>query len=435
MQALGRHILVEFTGCLADVLNDVATIEKSMIEAAQIAGATVISSNFHHFSPWGVSGVVVIQESHLAIHTWPEYKYASVDLFTCGETVDPWVSFEHLKKVFQANYSAIEMNRGSHHLLKKTEFKPNRFNEDQSFSGSKESYKIARNVWFTDRDDRQALSLRYTDMLFNETSPYQQVRVFNTPAYGKMLAINNMIMCTERDESHYHEMMVHPLMQLLQGAKKILVIGGGDGGTIREVLKYRDVEKVTMVEIDEAVVRASKAHLNTIATEFDNPRLELIIGDGIAFIEKSKDQSFDAIFVDGSDPVGPAEGLFSHGFYQNCWRALTPDGALVTQGESPMFHQKTFVELNHCLKGIFGEKRVHTLLFHATTYPSGMWSLQMACKRALNPKADFNFQKAEAFCQNTKLSYYNAELHKAAFSLPTFVTHLLNQNSRVPQQK
>src|SRR5688572_32858609 len=101
MNALGRHILVEFTNCNADILNDVDVVEKSMVAAAKTAGATVINSTFHHFSPWGISGVVVIQESHLAIHTWPEFGYAAVDLFTCGETVNPWVSFEHLKKAFK----------------------------------------------------------------------------------------------------------------------------------------------------------------------------------------------------------------------------------------------------------------------------------------------------------------------------------------------
>src|SRR3989344_8698257 len=107
--ALGNHILVEFMGCDPHIMNDVSSIERDMVGAAQKAGATVINSTFHHFSPYGVSGVVVIQESHLAIHTWPEYRYAAVDLFTCGDSVDPWVSFEHLKKAFEASYSALEM--------------------------------------------------------------------------------------------------------------------------------------------------------------------------------------------------------------------------------------------------------------------------------------------------------------------------------------
>ena len=126
MNALGRHILVEFSGCCPDILNDVELIEASMVEAAKKAGATVIQSSFHHFSPFGVSGVVVIQESHLAIHTWPEYQYAAVDLFTCGETVDPWISFDHLKQAFQATgHSSIEMHRGSLHSLKRIDFRLN----------------------------------------------------------------------------------------------------------------------------------------------------------------------------------------------------------------------------------------------------------------------------------------------------------------------
>ncbi|MBL7554390.1 MAG: polyamine aminopropyltransferase [Bdellovibrionaceae bacterium] len=428
MNALGRHILVEFTGCNADVLNDVSAIEKSMIDAAKIAGATVISSNFHHFSPWGVSGVVVIQESHLAIHTWPEYRYASVDLFTCGETVDPWVSFEHLKQALEATYSAIELNRGALNIIKKSDYKPTNVRIDPSNQIDTKNFKIARNVWFTDKDDMQALSLRYTgDVLFNETTDFQQVRVFDTLAYGKMLAINNMVMCTERDEFHYHEMIVHPVAQLSKNLKNVLVIGGGDGGTIRELFKYSSIEKVTMVEIDEAVINASKKHLPTLNTEFGNPKLNLIVGDGIEHVRNAKAGTYDLVIVDGSDPVGPAEGLFTKAFYADCARVLTDDGMLVTQGESPMFHTNTFVELNHCLKDIFGMQKVHTMLFHATTYPSGMWSLMMASKKALNPKTEIDIKKTAEFVKQKNLKYYNEELHAAAFCLPNFVKNLLEK--------
>jgi spermidine synthase len=426
MNALGRHILVEFTGCNADVLNDVSVIEKSMIDAAKIAGATVISSNFHHFSPWGVSGVVVIQESHLAIHTWPEYRYASVDLFTCGETVDPWVSFEHLKQALEATYSAIELNRGALNIIKKSDYKPTHVRDSSNPIDTK-NIKIARNVWFTDKDDMQALSLRYTgDVLFNETTDFQQVRVFDTLAYGKMLAINNMVMCTERDEFHYHEMIVHPASQLSKNLKNVLVIGGGDGGTIRELFKYSSIEKVTMVEIDGAVVNASKKFLNTMNVEFGNSKLNLIIGDGIEHVRNAKADTYDLVIVDGSDPVGPAEGLFTKAFYTDCARVLTDDGMLVTQGESPMFQTNTFVELNRCLKDIFGMQKVHTMLFHATTYPSGMWSLMMASKKSINPKTDIDTAKTASFVKQKNLKYYNEELHSAAFCLPNFVKSLLD---------
>ncbi len=432
MKALGRHILVEFMNCNADVMNDVSAIENAMVEAAQIAGATVINSTFHHFSPYGVSGVVVIQESHLAIHTWPEYNYAAVDLFTCGDTVDPWVSFEYLKKAFQsASYSALEMNRGSTHTIKKgdkLQVKPNNA-VDYDY---KQGHKINRNVWFTDKDENQALSLRYTgEVFFDERNEFQRVRILESTAYGKMLAIDDMVMCTERDEHHYHEMITHPAMQAYESfagpAKNVLVIGGGDGGTIREVCKYAGLEKVTMVEIDEAVVRACKQHLPSIAREFSNPKVNLIIGDGIKFVNEAKPETYDVIIVDGSDPAGPAEGLFTAAFYENCKKALKPNGVLVTQGESPMFHSETFVELNQCMKKVFAANQVHTLLFHATTYPSGMWSLQLAVKGQFHPVKDFKKDAAKSFVNSKDLRYYNEELHSAAFVLPTFVQKMLNK--------
>lgn len=433
MKALGRHILVEFLNCKADVLNDVVQIEKAMVEAAQIAGATVINSTFHHFSPYGVSGVVVIQESHLAIHTWPEYRYAAVDLFTCGDSVDPWVSFEFLKKAFDASYSALEMNRGSTHVMKKGSTLQVKPNDAENYDPAK-GYKINRNVWFTDKDENQALSLRYTgDVLFDEKSEFQRVRILESYSYGKMLTIDDMVMCTEKDESHYHEMITHPAVQAFQSVqgpiKNALVIGGGDGGTIRELFKYNSIEKVTMVEIDEAVVRACKLHLPSISREFSNPKLDLIIGDGIKFAAETKEQ-YDVIVVDGSDPEGPAQGLFTKEFYANCMKALKPNGVLITQGESPMFHAQTFVELNGCLKSVFGQNNVHTMLFHATTYPSGMWSLQMAVKGQYNPVQDIKKDQVQKFVSgltgNNALKYYNEDLHSAAFSLPTFVKQMLN---------
>lgn len=429
MNSLGRHILVEFNSCNSEKLNDVAFIEQSMIKAAEIAGATVINSTFHHFSPWGVSGVVVIQESHLAIHTWPEYRYAAVDLFTCGDSVNPWVSFNHLKEAFEANFSALEMNRGSLEVIKKTDYKA-KDHRSSPLPESEVGRRIERNVWFTDKDDNQALSLRYTgEVLFDETTPYQRVRVLESYAYGKMLTINNMVMCTERDEAHYHEMIVHPLLQAQLNSNQVenvLVIGGGDGGTVRELLKYDSIKAIDMIEIDQAVVEASKKFLPTISRGLSHPKVNLQIGDGIEFVKKSTEGKYDIIIVDGSDPVGPAEGLFSHEFYRNCYKALKANGALITQGESPMFHQETFVELNHCLKEIFGKEKVHTLLFHATTYPSGMWSLQMGIKGTQHPFKDLDYSKIEGFCTQQKLYYYNAELHRAAFALPGFVRELIS---------
>ncbi|MEL7331837.1 MAG: polyamine aminopropyltransferase, partial [Cyanobacteria bacterium J06560_2] len=391
MNSLGRHILVEFHGCSTAILNDVPRIEQSMLDAAKQSGATIISSVFHHFSPFGVSGVVVIQESHLAIHTWPEYGYAAVDLFTCGDSVNPWVSYESLKAAFEAAHgSAIEINRGQLNLLDRTEEMAESLSSrcdqaEQALVSPPISPKHSRSVWFTDRDENIALSIRHRGKpLFREESPYQLVEVFDTFKYGKMLTVDKLVMCSEKDEAAYHEMIVHvPMLANWEngkGAQNVLVIGGGDGGSVREILRHDSVECVTMVEIDETVVRASREFLPSLSSSLDDDKLDLIIGDGIAYLKASADESFDYIVVDSSDPVGPATGLFSAAFYQDVYRCLKPDGMMVAQSESPRFNQQAFVDLSHCIQDIFGRANTHTYLSFIQKYPTGMWSYTYGTK-------------------------------------------------------
>jgi spermidine synthase len=422
--ALGNHILVEFMGCDPHIMNDVSSIERDMVGAAQKAGATVINSTFHHFSPYGVSGVVVIQESHLAIHTWPEYGYAAVDLFTCGE-MDAWISFDYLKECFGAKqYSAIELKRGAVQLLTRTDFDISTMREKATEWRNPEMY--TRNVWFTDKDEDQALSLRFTGEVFYDVqSPFQRVRILESYKYGKMLALDDMVMTTENDEFHYHEMISHPAMFTHPNPKNILVIGGGDGGTVREVLRHPGVEKVTMVEIDGEVIKSCKEFLPKIAAAFDNPKLELLVDDGIAFIQKAEAEAYDIIIVDGSDPVGPAEGLFSVSFYKNCYNALKPNGILVAQGESPKFNEKAFSELNFTLQGIFGKDKAPVGLFFVPTYPTGMWSFQYGIKGGQLPKEIEKAVEIDAFVDAQGLRYYNSDIHKATFATPNFVKTLL----------
>lgn len=424
--ALGNHILVEFMNCDPHIMNDVATIERDMVDAARKAGATVINSTFHHFSPYGVSGVVVIQESHLAIHTWPEYGYAAVDLFTCGE-MDAWISFDYLKECFKSkSYSALEMKRGSVNLLTRNDFDMTTMREKAAEWRNPEFY--TRNVWFTDKDEDQALSLRFTgEVFFDVQSPFQRVRILESTKYGKMLALDDMVMTTINDEFHYHEMISHPALFTHGNAKNILVIGGGDGGTVREILRHEGVENVTMVEIDGEVIKACKEHLPEIAAEFNNPKLDLKVDDGIAFIKNAAPKSYDIIIVDGSDPVGPAEGLFSVEFYTNCFNALKDGGILVAQGESPKFNEKAFAELNYTLQDIFGKENAPVSLFYVPTYPTGMWSFQYGLKGGIAPKAVTNEAEIDSFVASNGLRYYNSDIHKASFATPNFVKSLITK--------
>ncbi len=422
---LGRHILVEFFGCSSEILNDVMVIETSMVNAAKEAQATVINSTFHHFSPYGVSGVVVIQESHLAIHTWPEYQYAAVDIFTCGTEVNPWIAFDFLKKAFKADYgSAMEINRGATDLLKRVNIDFLKDEREQTETELNPEYK--RDVWFTDKDENVALSLRHTgNLLYHAKSEYQQVRVFESYAYGKVLSIDDMVMVTEKDEFVYHEMLTHPAMFLHGDVKKVLVIGGGDGGTIREVFRHKSVDQVVMVEIDENVVEASKLHFPTVACEFDNPKLELHIADGIEYLKNCAAEQFDLIIIDGSDPEGPAEGLFSASFYKNAYRALKENGILSLQSEGPMFNAEAFLDLNKCIVDIFGNASVDRYLAFISTYPTGMWSFTVARKGGELKHGEFDIAEAAIFSQKNDLQYYTPDMHFAAFALPPFVRKML----------
>jgi spermidine synthase len=424
--ALGRHILVEFFDCDAAILNDSVLIENAMLEAAQAAHATILNSNFHHFSPFGVSGVVVIQESHLAIHTWPEYAYTAVDIFTCGHTINPWIAYHYLKSAFKAaNGSALELNRGQIDLLKphNTHFLENA-NPANSLQLPTEQV-TQRDNWFIDTFENIGLTVRYKKNLFRKQSDFQLVQVFDTYDFGKMLTIDTMVMCTERDEFTYHEMITHPVMLIHPNPKNILVIGGGDGGTVRELFKHQSVETVTMVEIDKTVVDASRLYLPTLSAELDNPKLNLIIADGIAFVKNAPAHSFDVIIVDGSDPVGPAQGLFTKSFFQDIYKCLRPDGLLALQSESPYSNSQAFIDLNRCFRSIFGQNHVFPYLAFIPTYPTGMWSFHIVAKDKTQPNENFDYQLAQQFAKQKQLRYYNQDIHRAAFVLPTFVQQML----------
>lgn len=423
MESLGRHILVEFTGCDPDIMDDVMVIEQDMIAAAEKSGATIINSTFHHFSPLGVSGVVVIQESHLAIHTWPEYRYAAVDLFTCGDMVEPWVAFEFLKEAFGAkNYSAIEMRRGSLSLLDPAlKLKDVRMETEE-----KVMPKFKKNIWFTDRDNAQALSLRYTgEILFDKQSEYNRIRVIETYAYGKALTSGNRLICTEKDEYHYHEMIAHPVILSNGAVEKVLILGGGDGGSAREILKHDSVRCVDLVEIDELVVEASKNYLPFLSKAYEDERLKLIIGDALEYVKKPNENKYDLIIIDGPHTAGELSSLYSVDFFKQCNALLSETGALIVQGESPKFNEKAFKKIDTNLKWVFEGYRKFNMLFNVPTFPSGIWSFQIIMKSDSDPR-EVDPAKIKYFVSQNKTRYYNYATHMAAFAMPEYVKKMLN---------
>ncbi|MFP4158076.1 MAG: polyamine aminopropyltransferase [Desulfobacterales bacterium] len=275
-------------------------------------------------------------------------------------------------------------------------------------------------LWVTEtHKDIVSLCFRVKDTLFSGSSAYQQVDVVNTAGHGGMLLNDGIVMVSERDEFVYHEMIAHVPLFTLKEPKRVLIIGGGDGGTAREVLRHRTVERAVMVEIDSMVVDACKKHLPSMSGSLDDKRLELVIDDGVKFAEKCKEK-FDAVLIDSTDPIGPAQPLFDKAFYENVAGLLTENGIMISQSESPFYDP----EIQHSMfsnQRPFFEK-IHMYTFSTLTYPGGLWSFGFASKGPC-PIKNFDPKRVEASEIETR--YYNPAIHKAAFALPEFVNREL----------
>lgn len=275
-------------------------------------------------------------------------------------------------------------------------------------------------LWFDETyGGKLRFGLKVKRSLYHGKSQFQSIDVVETEAFGRALALEDAWMTSERDEAHYHEMIVHPALTTAKRIKRVLVIGGGDGGTVREVLRYAEVEHVTMVELDELVTEVCKEHLPSFGVPWDDKRLQLRFEDGIAYLDNYSGEPYDVILIDGSDPVGPAEGLYASPFYASAKKCLTPGGVLASQTESPIAMAEDFARIVKTLRTSF--KRAEPYFVPIPLYPSGMWSFTFASD-AIDPQA---FDDARAKRIESAARYYNRDIHKAAFAQPSFVKKLL----------
>jgi len=259
------------------------------------------------------------------------------------------------------------------------------------------------------------VSWRVLRTFHKETTPYQELEIVELADFGKALILDNVVQTTVRDEFFYHEMIAHVPLCTHANPRQVLVIGGGDGGTVKEILKHKCVEKIVLVEIDGAVVEASCRFLPEISFALNDPRVEVIIDDGIKYINKVQHE-FDVIIIDSSDPVGPAENLFGRDFYANVGQALKNDGLMVAQTESPTFNAELLHTVNSHLHGLF--PIVKTYLSVVPTYIGGFWTFTLASKQynPLTPSRSF---------LDFETRYYTTEIHQAAFVLPKFVEEII----------
>lgn len=265
------------------------------------------------------------------------------------------------------------------------------------------------------KDAGSAFSLLIKDKVHDEQTEFQRIEIYETEKFGRLMTIDGLVMLTSRDNFIYHEMISHTALFSHPDPKRVLIIGGGDCGTLREVLKHPGLEEVHQVEIDERVTRIAEQYFPELCESNDDPRAKLLFEDGIKWVKDAADGYYDVIIIDSTDPVGPAEGLFALPFQQQCFRAVGDNGLVIQQSESPLFHM-------HILGGIYKNMRgagfmdVATFFFPQCSYPSGWWTTTMACKN--NTIGSFREEDADAASFETL--YYNAAIHRAAQAAPNF---------------
>ena len=276
--------------------------------------------------------------------------------------------------------------------------------------------------WFSENHTPNVqISIRVDKQLYSGKSEFQRIDVFESPEFGRFLTLDGYMMLTEKDEFIYHEMITHIPMAVHPNVKKVLIIGAGDGGVVRELVRYPDIEKIDMVEIDSLVVEVCKKYLPLTACRFNDPRLTIYYEDGLRFV-RSKENEYDLIIVDSTDPFGPGEGLFTKEFYGNCYKALKEDGILINQHESP-FYPEDAAACQRAHKNIvktFPLAKVYQA--HIPTYPSGHWLFGFASKK-YHPLKDLD--EIRWNMRSLSCRYYTTTLHKGAFYIPAYVENML----------
>ncbi|MDD4327774.1 MAG: polyamine aminopropyltransferase [Eubacteriales bacterium] len=278
-------------------------------------------------------------------------------------------------------------------------------------------------LWYSEQHTPNVrFSVKVNRTLYTAHSGIQQIDVFDSREFGRFLTLDGLMMLTEKDEFIYHEMIVHVPMAVKQDAKTVLVIGAGDGGTVRELARYPGIERIDMVEIDREVVDVCREFLPGTASGLDDPRLNIFYEDGLRFVRDKVDM-YDVILVDSTDPFGPGEGLFTREFYGNCHKALKADGVLVNQHESPYYdyYADSMRRAHMRIREFFPVCKVYQA--HIPTYPSGHWLFGFASK-VLDPVDSVDAAAWNLLGITTR--YYNTELHKGCFALPTYVYDVLD---------
>ncbi len=401
----GLHIVANLYGCRGDArfLTDGQALRQFALDSIERSGLTTLGNLFHEFpiSPGaavtqtggGVTGCVVLAESHLAMHTWPELRSVTLDVYVCNFTQNNDARARGVVADF------IEL-----------------FRPDDVVRHEVERDKQLMNEWL---NPDYGFFLRSSKRIAQIRTAYQDLEIHESPQFGKLFRLDGCFQTSEKDEFHYHENLIHPAAMAHPSPRRALIIGGGDGGSSEELLKHPSIEKLTLVELDGKVIEIAKEHFSAIHHGvFDHPKLDLVEGDGLQYLADTRER-FDLIALDLPDPFGPAEQLYESAFFADCKRALAPGGILTLHMGSPVARPERVKAIYQRLASIF--EIVKPLVMFIPLYGS-LWSMA-CCSDSFDPTgvAAAEIDRRIGKRNVRQLQYYNGATHHAVFALPNYV--------------
>ncbi len=406
--------------CAAELLTALSPLSELCRNATVRSGLTIVDEKYHVFPEWqgqpgGITGTVLLAESHLAVHTWPERRGVTLDVYVCNFTADNSAKAEQL---FNELVLAFRPARQIVHRIQRGDLAAPAPDASVSHGAGAPATRFVLD-WL---NPHAGYGFNVSRTLLAQDTKYQRLEVFDTPQFGRMLRLDGRFMTAEGEEFVYHECMTHPALLAHPAPKRVLVLGGGDGGSSEEILKHPSVESITIAELDAEVIRASREHLASIHRgSLDDPRVRIEITDGFAFVE-SCDERYDLIVLDLTDPDTPAFRLYSPEFLSLCKARLAPGGFLTMHIGSPVYQAETVRRNVASLKSVFPQ--VHPLAAFMPLYGS-LWCLAIASHDA-TPRLAIETLQARFDERGLRdLRYYYPALTPALFTLPRYVEELV----------
>lgn len=408
----GIHLTADLSGCRKNqkLMSDEAGLRQACLALVRASGLTVVGDTFVAFpgvadAPGGVTGTVLLAESHLALHTWPEQSAVTLDVYVCNFSTD------NSLKASQLLYAMTAL------------FDPAEIKHQQLQRGEIGAAQTSQTMGQEKLNEHSTYAYQLGPMLYREQSPYQLIEVHDSPQFGRLFRLDGDYMTSEKEEFFYHEALVHPAAASHGKVARVLILGGGDGGAAEELLKYPSVERVVIAELDEVVIRVAREYFQNIHHgALDDPRVEVRIGDGLAFVRDTQER-FDLVLLDLTDPDTPASALYTTEFFSSVKNLLNPSGAMVLHTASPIFRPDIVRTLYQRLQKNF--TIVAPMGLYIPLY-GAYWSFAV-CSESLDPRtADAN-QIAGVITSAglTDLNYYNPATHQGLFALPGYFRKLI----------